>query len=124
MATRWRVVAQEKVRRFVPEQWALATAVFAALVAAVLLLWGCTEAPVAESDFVPQSQSRPAGRVLRLGDVDPDTPARRTERRAVTVGSQFGDDLQVLAGLSAGERVVIEGGDQLADGDRVKESDS
>ena len=46
------------------------------------------------------------------------------ERRAVTLGAQFGDDLQVLAGLKAGERVVIEGGDGLEDGARVKESDS
>ncbi len=46
------------------------------------------------------------------------------ERRAVSVGAQFGDDLQVLSGLSAGERVVIEGGDGLTDGTPVKESDS
>jgi HlyD family secretion protein len=46
------------------------------------------------------------------------------ERRAVSVGAQFGDDLQILAGLTAGERVVIEGGESLADGARVKEIDS
>ena len=46
------------------------------------------------------------------------------ERRAVSVGAQFGDDLQVLAGLSAGERVVVEGGAGLEDGARVKESGS
>ena len=46
------------------------------------------------------------------------------ERRAISVGAQFGEELQVLAGLSAGERVVIEGADDLADGTRVKEIDS
>ena len=46
------------------------------------------------------------------------------ERRAVSVGAQFGDDIQILAGLNAGERVVIEGGDGLEDGSRVKESGS
>jgi HlyD family secretion protein len=46
------------------------------------------------------------------------------ERRAVSVGAQFGDHLQVLAGLSAGELVIVEGGEGLEDGARVKESDS
>jgi RND family efflux transporter MFP subunit len=44
------------------------------------------------------------------------------ERRAVSVGAQFGDELQVLAGLRAGERVVIEGGEGLEEGSRVRES--
>ena len=46
------------------------------------------------------------------------------ERRAVRVGAQFGDELQVLAGVKAGERVVIEGAEELTDGTRVKEIDS
>ena len=46
------------------------------------------------------------------------------ERRAVSVGAQFGDDLQIVAGLAAGERVVVEGGEGLEDGARVKEIDS
>ena len=41
------------------------------------------------------------------------------ERRAVTTGVEDGGDVEVLAGLSAGERVVIEGPPELADGDRV-----
>ena len=40
------------------------------------------------------------------------------ERRAVTTGVEDGGDVEVLAGLAAGERVVIEG-PELADGDRV-----
>ena len=46
------------------------------------------------------------------------------ERRAVSVGAQFGDEMQVLAGLAAGERVIVEGGDGVEDGARVKEKGS
>jgi RND family efflux transporter MFP subunit len=45
----------------------------------------------------------------------------RVERRAVTTGAQDGDQVEVVSGLSAGERVVVEGHDGLADGARVKE---
>ena len=41
------------------------------------------------------------------------------ERRAVTTGLEDGGDVEVLAGVTAGERVVIEGPAALADGDRV-----
>ena len=41
------------------------------------------------------------------------------ERRAVTTGLEDGGDIEVLAGVAAGERVVIEGPAELADGDRV-----
>ena len=44
------------------------------------------------------------------------------ERRAVTTGIEDGSDVEVLAGLSVGERVVIEGPAELADGDRVGRS--
>jgi RND family efflux transporter MFP subunit len=43
----------------------------------------------------------------------------RVERRAVTVGATTDDQVVVLAGLSAGEQVVIEGPENLRDGDRV-----
>ena len=39
-------------------------------------------------------------------------------------GPAFRDDMQVLAGLTTGERVVIDGGEDLEDGARVKESES
>ncbi len=43
------------------------------------------------------------------------------ERRAVTVGADAeGDEALVLAGVSAGERVVVEGLAELVDGDRVE----
>ncbi|MFQ5793025.1 MAG: efflux RND transporter periplasmic adaptor subunit, partial [Acidobacteriota bacterium] len=45
----------------------------------------------------------------------------RVEQRAVTVmGAQTGE-VQVVSGLSAGEKVVVEGPRDLADGDRVEE---
>jgi RND family efflux transporter MFP subunit len=44
----------------------------------------------------------------------------RLERRAITVGLENGDQIEVLSGVSAGERVVIEGPQSLKDGDKVK----
>jgi len=41
------------------------------------------------------------------------------ERRAVTTGLEDGSDVEVLAGVSVGERVVVEGPSALADGARV-----
>ncbi len=43
----------------------------------------------------------------------------RVERRAVTTGLEEGGDVEVVAGVSAGERVVVDGPPALADGDRV-----
>jgi len=43
----------------------------------------------------------------------------RVERRAVTLGAADGDSVDVRTGLSAGERVVIDGPADLEDGDRV-----
>jgi hypothetical protein len=45
----------------------------------------------------------------------------RVERRAVKVGTAQGDQIEVLSGLSAGDRVVVEGPNTLVDGARVKE---
>ncbi len=44
----------------------------------------------------------------------------RVERRAVSVGTATGDQTEVLSGVSAGERVVVEGPQTLKDGDKVK----
>ena len=41
------------------------------------------------------------------------------ERRAVSLGSRQGDRVEVRAGLRDGETVVVEGPEDLADGDRV-----
>jgi len=44
----------------------------------------------------------------------------RVERRAVSVGTVSGEQTEVLAGVAAGERVVVEGPQTLKDGDKVK----
>jgi len=44
----------------------------------------------------------------------------RVERRAVSVGTATGDQTEVLAGVTAGEQVVVEGPQTLKDGDKVK----
>jgi HlyD family secretion protein len=46
----------------------------------------------------------------------------RVERRAVTVGNAAGDEVAVVAGVSAGERVIVEGFERLADGASVTET--
>jgi hypothetical protein len=43
----------------------------------------------------------------------------RVERRAVRTGGAKGDQVEVVSGLAAGERVVIEGPPDLADGRAV-----
>ncbi len=45
----------------------------------------------------------------------------RVERRAITIASSANDDVTIAAGLSAGERVVVEGAEHLVDGARVTE---
>jgi RND family efflux transporter MFP subunit len=44
----------------------------------------------------------------------------RIERRAVTLGRETGEHVEVVSGLSGGERVVIEGPASLKDGDRIR----
>jgi RND family efflux transporter MFP subunit len=46
----------------------------------------------------------------------------RVERRAVTVGPARGDEVAIAAGLSGGDRVVVEGPANLAEGTRVTET--
>jgi RND family efflux transporter MFP subunit len=45
----------------------------------------------------------------------------RAERRAVTVGATEGDQVEIVSGLNAGERIVVDGVATLTDGARVKE---
>ncbi|MBZ5588728.1 MAG: efflux RND transporter periplasmic adaptor subunit [Acidobacteriia bacterium] len=42
------------------------------------------------------------------------------ERRAVSVGATRGNDVEILAGLSAGDQVVVAGPEDLHDGQKVK----
>jgi len=44
----------------------------------------------------------------------------RVERRAVSVGLETGGQVELVSGVSAGERVVVEGPAALKDGDKVK----
>jgi len=44
----------------------------------------------------------------------------RVERRAVRVGLDTGDPVEIVSGLRAGERVVVDGPQTLKDGDKVK----
>lgn len=44
----------------------------------------------------------------------------RVERRAIRTGSENGEQVEVESGISAGERVVVDGPDTLQDGDRVR----
>jgi multidrug efflux pump subunit AcrA (membrane-fusion protein) len=44
----------------------------------------------------------------------------RLERRAVKAGSPDGDQVEIVSGLSAGERVVVEGPATMKDGDKVR----
>lgn len=46
----------------------------------------------------------------------------RVERRAVTVGAATGDAVIIAAGLSSGDRVVVEGSENLADGTKITET--
>ena len=46
----------------------------------------------------------------------------RAERRAITLGSARNDEVVVLAGLAAGEKVIVDGPENLAEGDRVEEA--
>src|SRR4029453_19111152 len=43
----------------------------------------------------------------------------RAERRAITVGLENGDQVEVVSGVTAGERVVVDGPQTLKDGDKV-----
>jgi RND family efflux transporter MFP subunit len=44
----------------------------------------------------------------------------RLERRAVTVGRELGADVEVMAGVSAGEQVVVSAPEELSDGQPIR----
>jgi RND family efflux transporter MFP subunit len=71
-----------------------------------------------------KSVSIPKTAVRRLDQHDIVWIARdgRVERRAVTVGAALNDEVVIIAGLNGGERVVVEGPDNLTDGVRVTEA--
>ena len=75
-----------------------------------------TAAPPAQGLLVPKAAIRTVDGKSIVFVVKED----RVERRAVSVGLATGDQVEVLSGLSAGERVVVEGPPTLKDGDKVK----
>ena len=77
---------------------------------------GAEAAPAAPRVLVPKTALRSAnGRSIVFV-----VKADRVERRAVSVGQETGEQVEVLSGLSAGERVVTDGPATLKDGDKVK----
>jgi RND family efflux transporter MFP subunit len=62
-------------------------------------------------DAVSEAGGKPAVFVCRAG---------RLERRAVTLGNTGATDVEIMAGLSPGEEVVVKGPAGLRDGQRVK----
>jgi RND family efflux transporter MFP subunit len=67
----------------------------------------------------------PARAVRRDGDAAVVFAVRdgRVERRAVAAGGTVGDGVEVLSGLRAGDRIVLDPPPGLADGDRVRVRD-
>jgi HlyD family secretion protein len=76
---------------------------------------GAARAPRAS---VPKSAVRTADGKSIVFVVNED----RVERRAVSVGLDNGDQVELLSGVSAGERVVVDAPPTLKDGDKVKVS--
>jgi len=73
--------------------------------------------------LVPRAAIRSAaegGDVAFVVEGEAAATAGTIERRAVTTGAIEGERVQVLSGLAAGERVVVEGPSDLADGERVR----
>ncbi len=73
------------------------------------------EAPQAQC-LIPRNAIRREGERALVFVVNGET----VERRAVTVGREFGSDAEILAGVPAGTVVVIEPPQELSDGQRVK----
>ncbi len=76
---------------------------------------GDTQSAPARRLFIPRTAVRREGEQTVVYVVQ----GGRLERRAVRLGAPEGDQVVALAGLSAGEQVVIEGPNNLSDGARV-----
>ena len=78
---------------------------------------GVAEAPARPGVLVPKAalQEQDGRDIVRVVEDG------RVERRAVTVGSAGTDEVLIRAGLSAGEKVVVDAPGNLADGAAVKE---
>ena len=47
--------------------------------------------------------------------------AGKAIKRSVTIGELFGDNLEITSGLTAGDRIVVKGADQLFEGDAIED---
>jgi RND family efflux transporter MFP subunit len=83
----------------------------------VAFLGSETATPASPSLVVPTSAVRQDGDQTVVFVVKDD----QVERRAIGIGDREGDRTRVTAGLSDGERVVIEGAEGLVDGDLIRE---
>jgi RND family efflux transporter MFP subunit len=73
------------------------------------------QSPVAKA-LIPQSAVRAdtgAAYVFAVRD-------KKLERRAVSLGRQLGSDVEVMAGVSAGDQIVVRGPENLRDGQKVE----
>jgi multidrug efflux pump subunit AcrA (membrane-fusion protein) len=66
---------------------------------------------------VPRAALVERGQLQSVFVVD---PAQRARLRLVRTGKTLGDDVEILAGLTEGERVVVEGKERLTDGSLVE----
>jgi RND family efflux transporter MFP subunit len=66
--------------------------------------------------IIPQSAVRAQGNAAYVFAVQ----GGRLERRAVSLGRQLGSDVEVIAGVSAGDPLVVRGPENLQDGEKVK----
>jgi RND family efflux transporter MFP subunit len=74
-----------------------------------------SDAPVAKA-IIPQSAVRSDGNssyVFAIRD-------GKLERRAVSLGTQIGSDVEVIAGVSSGDQLVVNGPQGLKDGEKVQ----
>jgi RND family efflux transporter MFP subunit len=77
--------------------------------------------PTAESQRLRMLVPRSAVRTVESQSVVFVVHGDRVERRAVKLGSEDGDQIEILSGVNTGDRVVVEGPETLVDGARVKE---
>jgi RND family efflux transporter MFP subunit len=66
--------------------------------------------------LVPRSALRSEGVQTVVFVVEDDT----VDRRVVSVGRSIGTDVEIMAGVTPGDRVVVSGSDGLSDGQKVK----
>ena len=76
---------------------------------------GNNQAPAAKA-LVPQSAVRAEGGASYVFTVRDG----RLERRAVSLGRKIGSDVEVIAGLSNGDQLVVRGSQDLRDGQKVE----